>query len=42
MLGNWLYTDRLLLLLTVQPIPRGDHVLNFSDAEEMMNDEDLR
>lgn len=26
---------------TVQPMPRGDHVLNFSDAEEMINDSEL-
>ena len=23
-------------------MPRGDHVLNFSDAEDIINDEDLR
>ena len=23
-------------------MPRGDHVLNFSDAEDMLNDEDLK
>lgn len=27
---------------SVQPMPRGDHVLNFSDAEEMIRDEDLK
>jgi hypothetical protein len=27
---------------SVQPMPRGDHVLNFSDAEDMLNDEDLK
>jgi len=25
----------------VQPMPKGDHVLNFSDAEDMINDKDL-
>ncbi len=23
-------------------MPRGDHVLNFSDAEDIINDEDLK
>ncbi|XP_071488593.1 uncharacterized protein [Diadema antillarum] len=27
---------------TVQPMPRGDHVLNFSDAEDMMDDSQLQ
>ena len=27
---------------TVQPMPRGDHVLNFSDAEDLLTDEDLK
>ena len=27
---------------SVQPMPKGDHVLNFSDAEDIINDEDLR
>ena len=26
---------------TVQSLPRGEHVLNFSDAEEMINDTEL-
>ena len=34
--------NRLKFFLTVQPIPRGDHVLNFSDAEDMQNDEDIK
>ena len=29
-------------LSTVQPMPRGDHVLNFSDAEDMMDDSQLQ
>jgi len=28
-------------LCVVQPMPKGDHVLNFSDAEDMINDKDL-
>jgi len=28
-------------LHAVQPMPKGDHVLNFSDAEDMINDKDL-
>jgi len=28
-------------LCIVQPMPKGDHVLNFSDAEDMINDKDL-
>jgi microspherule protein 1 len=31
-----------LLSSAVQPMPRGEHVLNFSDAEDMINDEDLK
>lgn len=27
---------------SVQPMPRGDHVLNFSDVEDMLKDEDLK
>lgn len=27
---------------SVQPMPRGDHVLNFSDAEDLLTDEDLK
>ena len=36
---------RCLLFLfefSVQPIPRGDHVLNFSDVEDMLKDEELK
>eukprot|EP00058_Branchiostoma_floridae_P013156 XP_002598644.1 hypothetical protein BRAFLDRAFT_118369 [Branchiostoma floridae] len=32
----------LLADQTVQPLPRGDHILNFSDAEDMINDEELK
>jgi len=28
-------------LCVVQPMPKGDHVLNFSDAEDMISDKDL-
>jgi len=30
------------LSFTVQPMPKGDHILNFSDAEDMMNDDELK
>ncbi|XP_061170163.1 microspherule protein 1-like [Saccostrea echinata] len=42
--NHWLLLKQYHLLpdQSVQPIPRGDHVLNFSDAEEMMNDDDLK
>ncbi|XP_064646728.1 microspherule protein 1-like [Lineus longissimus] len=41
--NHWLLMKQYHLLpdQTVQPMPRGDHVLNFSDAEDMMNDEEL-
>ena len=28
--------------VSVQPMPRGDHVLNFSDVEDKLKDEDLK
>jgi len=31
----------IFVLYAVQPMPKGDHVLNFSDAEDMINDKDL-
>ncbi len=31
----------IVFFFTVQPLPRGEHVLNFSDAEEMINDAEL-
>ncbi|CAH1788008.1 unnamed protein product [Owenia fusiformis] len=42
--NHWLLMKQYHLLpdQSVQPMPRGDHVLNFSDAEDMVNDEDLR
>ena len=27
---------------TVQPLPKGDHVLNFSDAEDAIDDAELQ
>lgn len=30
------------LLLPVQPLPKGDQVLNFSDAEDMLDDSKLK
>ena len=30
-----------LVLFLVQSLPRGEHVLNFSDAEELINDAEL-
>ncbi|KAK6166444.1 hypothetical protein SNE40_023134 [Patella caerulea] len=40
---HWLLMKQYHLLpdQSVQPMPRGDHILNFSDAEDVMNDEDL-
>ena len=29
-------------LFSVQAIPRGDHILNFSAAEDVIHDEDLK
>ncbi|XP_060067337.1 microspherule protein 1-like [Ylistrum balloti] len=42
--NHWILMKQYHLLpdQSVQPMPRGDHVLNFSDAEDMMNDEDVR
>lgn len=41
---HWLLLKQYHLLpdQTVQPMPRGDHVLNFSDAEDVLNDDDLK
>lgn len=42
--NHWLLMKQYHLLpdQSVQPMPRGDHVLNFSDAEDMLNDEELK
>ncbi|XP_064597826.1 microspherule protein 1-like isoform X2 [Liolophura sinensis] len=42
--NHWLLMKQYHLLpdQSVQPLPRGDHVLNFSDAEDMIADEDLK
>ncbi|KAL4232211.1 Microspherule protein 1 [Mactra antiquata] len=41
---HWLLMKQYHLLpdQSVQPMPRGDHVLNFSDAEDLLTDEDLK
>ncbi|XP_054752656.2 microspherule protein 1-like [Lytechinus pictus] len=41
---HWMTMKQYHLLpdQTVQPMPRGDHVLNFSDAEDMMDDSQLQ
>lgn len=41
---HWLTMKQYHLLpdQSVQPMPRGDHVLNFSDAEDMMDDSHLQ
>ncbi|XP_033126359.1 microspherule protein 1-like [Anneissia japonica] len=41
---HWLLMKQYHLLpdQSVQPMPKGDHVLNFSDAEDMMVDANLR
>ncbi|XP_060554269.1 microspherule protein 1-like isoform X2 [Ruditapes philippinarum] len=42
--SHWLLMKQYHLLpdQSVQPMPRGDHVLNFSDAEDLLTDEDLK
>jgi len=42
--SHWLLMKQYHLLpdQSVQPMPRGDHVLNFSDAEDLINDDDLK
>ncbi|XP_041374651.1 microspherule protein 1-like [Gigantopelta aegis] len=42
--NHWLLMKQYHLLpdQSVQPMPRGDHVLNLSDAEDMMNDDELK
>lgn len=42
--NHWLLMKQYHLLpdQSVQPMPRGDHVLNFSDAEDLLTDEDLK
>ncbi|KAL3854849.1 hypothetical protein ACJMK2_014088 [Sinanodonta woodiana] len=42
--NHWLLMKQYHLLpdQSVQPMPRGDHVLNFSDAEDMLYDEELK
>ena len=41
---HWLLMKQYHLLpdQSIQPMPRGDHVLNFSDAEDLLTDEDLK
>ena len=31
-----------ICFLQVQPLPKGDHILNFSDAEELIDDKQLK
>ncbi|GFN97870.1 hypothetical protein PoB_002437600 [Plakobranchus ocellatus] len=40
---HWLLMKQYHLLpdQTVQPMPRGDHILNLSDIEDFMNDDDI-
>lgn len=42
--NHWLLMKQYHLLpdQSVQPMPRGDHILNFSDAEDLLTDEDLK
>ncbi|KAK2149930.1 hypothetical protein LSH36_430g00060 [Paralvinella palmiformis] len=42
--NHWLLLKQYHLLpdQSVPPMPKGDHVLNFSDAEDMINEEELR
>lgn len=37
-----LKTSYLWLCFAVQPLPKGDQVLNFSDAEQMVDDVKLK
>ncbi|CAL1531770.1 unnamed protein product [Lymnaea stagnalis] len=41
--SHWLLMKQYHLLpdQTVQPMPRGDHILNLSDIEDFMNDDDI-
>ncbi|XP_052237522.1 microspherule protein 1-like isoform X2 [Dreissena polymorpha] len=41
---HWLLMKQYHLLpdQSIQPMPRGDHILNFSDAEDLLTDEDLK
>ncbi|KAH9492852.1 Microspherule protein 1 [Bulinus truncatus] len=41
--SHWLLMKQYHLLpdQTVQPIPKGDHILNLSDIEDFLNDEDI-
>ncbi|XP_067015360.1 microspherule protein 1 [Anabrus simplex] len=43
LLMHWTLMKQYSLLpdQTVQPLPRGEHILNFTDAEEMINDAEL-
>lgn len=34
--------DLLSVLYSVQPLPKGDQVLNFSDAEDLIDDSKLK
>lgn len=42
--NHWILMKQYHLLpdQSVQPMPRGDHVLNFSDAEDLINDDELK
>lgn len=38
----WVRNLLFLISSSVQPMPRGDNVLNYSDAEDMLKDESLK
>lgn len=40
--GIWILNYPCVLLSAVQPLPKGDQVLNFSDAEDMIDDSKLK
>jgi len=40
-IAAYFFNRNVKCLFVVQPMPKGDHVLNFSDAEDMIKDKDL-
>ncbi|MBN3297642.1 MCRS1 protein, partial [Amia calva] len=42
LLVHWQLLKHSILIVTVQPLPKGDQVLNFSDAEQLVDDAKLK
>lgn len=40
-MNTLLMLPQCFLVFQVQPLPKGDHILNFSDAEELLDDRQL-